>query len=181
MPESAGRALADRVEELLNGTARVAVPVPEIAEQLDTSPASLAAQLREDTRFVLIQPAAFPDLAMLTEAERSAYSRALREAGVHGTPSVALRDFDTDRNGDVDLLLRDSVTRLLVRSPEPALVAAAERMRRVVTAVTRSRPDSAEKAPSTTPAPDRTAGRRVPPRRRRSPPAPPRYPGSRRE
>lgn len=181
MTESAGRSLTDRVEELLNGTARVAVPVPEIAEALGTSPAALVALIEDDPRFLVIQPEAFPDLAMLPEVDRSAYGRALREAGVHGTPSIALRvAASASDHDDVGLLLRDSVARLLVRSPEPALLAAAERMRRAVTDVTKAGPDPVETAPSTTPLPDRSGQNRVPPRRRHSPPARPRYPGSRR-
>lgn len=181
MTQIPDRSLADRIEELLSGTARVAVPLPEIADQLDTSPAIAAARIRDDPRFVLIQPPPFPDLAMLPDADRSAYGEALRAAGVHGTPSVALRDpGDTGRDRQLDLLLRDSVARLLVENPEPALVAAAERIRSVVTDVTRPHPDPVETAPSTTPPPGPPARKRDPPRRRHSPPARPPYPGSRR-
>lgn len=181
MTESAARSLADQVEELLNGTSRVAVPLPDVARQLDTSPATLAALIRDDARFVVVEPATFPDLAMLPEADRAAYSRALREAGVHGTASVALRvPLEPLPPGEVDLLLRDSVARLLVQTPEPALLAAAERMRQAVTDVTRRRPDPAETTPSTTLPPDPPERNRAPPRRRHSPPVPPRYPGSRR-
>lgn len=182
MTENAGHSLADRAAALLNDTSRVAMPLPQIARRLEVSPAAVIAQVQDDDRFVLIPPTAFPDLAMLPEDDRSAYDAALASAGVHGTPCIALREpLEDGTSDDVDLLLRNSVARLLGRTPEPSLLAAAERVRMAVTSLVAPRRDPVETDPSTTPLPDPIARRRDPPRRRRPPHPKPPYPGSRRE
>lgn len=185
--------LTDRTETFLSQCRRAAVPLIELAEQLRADPESLRRQLEHDDRFVLIPPTDVPDLTRLTAADREAYTAALRAAGVHTTPSVALaRPEDAEPGGRVDLLLRNSVARLLALTPDPGLAAAAERIRPALRAAlgpalspplspTAHPPEGpGETAPSTTPPRGRTAPARVPPRRRTpSPPRPP-YPGSRR-
>lgn len=172
----------DRAAALLARAARAAIPVPELAGRLGQSPESLVRRLREDPRFVVIGPSPFPDLSLLPAAGRAAYEAALREAGLHGEPSVALAEpVEAGPGAPVGLLFRDSVARLLARTAEPGLVSAAERLRAALAALATT-PDGPDgRAPSTTPPPDRPRPAPAPPRGRPPPPHPPRYPGSRRE
>lgn len=174
--------LTDRAEAILNSTGRVALSVHELAGRLDTSPATLTAQLEGDDRFVLIQPATFPDLSLLADRDRRAYDNALQAAGVHPAPSIALRaPVEEGSRGSVDLLLRNSVTRLLAETPEEGLIAAAERMRLALSGIRDTRACPVGTAPTTIPPPDPPGPPSAPPRRRRPPGHRPPYPGSRRE
>lgn len=173
--------LTDRAEEILNRTTRVALSLPELARQLDTSPASLTAQLEADERFVLVRPTCFPDLSLLSDHDRRAYDTALHAAGVRSAASIALRAPAGPGSGAaVDLLLRDSVTRLLARTPDEALVAAAERMRLALSQIPDAAACPAGTARSTTPLPGPPAPASAPPPRRPSSGRRPRCPGSRR-
>lgn len=174
-------ALTDRAEALLDATPQVALSLPELAGLLDTSTAALAAQLEGDDRFVLIQPTTFPDLSLLAEADRAAYGAALQEAGVHAAPSVALRTpADPGADCSLDLLLRNSVARLLALAPAEGLIAVTERMRMAVGEAIATTDDPAGTAPSTTPPPDPLAPGSALPRSRHRPRRRPPYPGSRR-
>lgn len=170
------RPFTDRAEALLRATPRVSVPLAELAVELGVEGDALAAALDADARFALVQPAAFPRLSALDEAERHAYATAFRAAGLEAAPSVVLTAPDPDPGGpvSVDRILRETVTRVLARSGDPVLAAAAERLRRAVVATDAI----AGTAPSTTPPPGRSGPAPAPPRRRpTSPPRPP-YPGS---
>lgn len=170
--------LNERAEAFLTSARRVAVPIPELARRLGADPDSLTRCLDEDPRFVVMDPVVLPDLSHLpSAADRDAYTRALVTAGVHVHPSVALAEpVSLPPGSPVDLLLRNSVARLLARSSDPALAAAAERLRSALTASV----DPGETDPSTTPTPDPPARARVPPRRRAPSRGRPPYPGSRR-
>ncbi len=172
---------ADRAVEILSSTSRLAIPLTDLARTLDTSTAALAAQLLDDDRFVVVHPTAFPDLSLLSETDRTAYDVALRAAGVHPVPSVALRTHAGGRRHcSVDILLRDSMARLLASTPQEDLLAAAERMRLAVSRAMGPAPDPDGTAQSTTPLPGPPERTRDRPPRRRSPRRPPPYPGSRR-
>lgn len=177
--------LTDRAETFLAHDRRAALPVAELAGHLRADPESLTRQIARDPRFVLVGPGISPDLDLLPPGERDAYAAALREAGVHLTPSVALADpAEADEGSAVDLLLRSSVARLLALRPEPAFAAAAERARAALgLALTPSdppvrSPDGIDPSTTLPPVPSRPA--RVPPRRRTPSPRRPPYPGSRR-
>ena len=177
--------LTDRAERLLRDGRRIAVPLPELAQRLGAQPDSLARALEDDDRFLIVPSAAPLDLTQLEPAERDAYATALRAAGVNTTPSVLLAEPATAGDGSapdapVQLLLRESVTRLLALSPEPNLAAAAERLRTALTAAVRPACPPCGTAPSTTPPPDPAGPARVPPRRRAPSHRPPPYRGSRR-
>lgn len=173
--------LNDRAEAFLSEARRAVVPVPELARRLRAEPDTLARQLDDDPRFVLIRSIAFPDITVLPDIDRGACVRALEAAGVHVEPRVALAEPpDLPPDSPVELLLRNSVVRLLARSSDPALAAAAERLRSALAATVTPAEDPDGTAPSTTPPPRPMPRGRAPPRRRvPSHPRPP-YPGSRR-
>jgi hypothetical protein len=187
--------LTDRVRAILDRSDRPAIPLPELASAVGVTADGLRHELDPDPRFVLVPPPPFPDLTTLSSAHRATYEAALRRAGVHGAACVALADPD-DPGPDpaVGRLLRDSVARLLACSADPALLAAAERLRH---ALAQALPAPAAPAPagltpacpapgatvgtdpSTTPAPGPRVPGRGPPRGRPPPRRPPRYRGSR--
>ncbi len=172
---------ADRAVAILSSTPHIAIPLTDLARSLDASAAALAVQLSDDARFVVIRPTAFPDLSLLPESDRAAYDAALRAAGVHSAPSIALRSHASGgRHDSVPLLLRDSVARLLASTPQEDVLAAAERTRVALTCALGPFPDRDGTVPSTTPPPDPPERTRPRPPRRRSPRRPPRYPGSHR-
>ncbi len=179
--------LTDRVRAILARSDRPAIPLPELASALGATADGLRHELDHDPRFVLVPPPPFPDLTTLSSADRATYEAALRRAGVQGEACVALAEPD-DPGPDpaVTRLLRDSVARLLARSADPALLAAAERLRQALAEAvpTPAVPAPAVPAPavpapavptpaalvgtdpSTTPAPGPPAPGRAPPRGR---------------
>lgn len=186
--------LNDRAEAELRRERRGAVPLSELARRLGTGSASLAAVLDHDDRFLLIAPTCVPDLTLLPAADREAYAAALREAGMETAPTVALatptEPAEPADVSPVELLLRDSVARLLAANPEPALAAAAHRVWPALTeALAGAAPPNGEPTraprdgtgPSTTRPPDPDGRGRVPRRRRTPSPRRPRHGGSRRE
>jgi len=171
--------LADRAAALLAESDRAAMTLPELARALGATRAELGRWLGDDARFVHVAPPAFPELTILPTVDGASYEAALQRAGVGRAPSVALAEpADPGPGAAVALLLRDSVTRLLARTPDPALVAAAERVRPALAAATS--PDPAGTAPSTTRPPDPPEPVRGPPRGRPQPRRRPPYRGSRR-
>ena len=171
----------DLTEELLKNAPRLGVPLSEIAHHLNIGAEALERQLERDARFLLLPTGTFPDLSLLPAKERDAYAAALRAAGLHGTPRVLLADPAAPAPGSsIEVLLRDSVGRLLTRSPDPALAAAADQIEEVLRRFTPPPPEPDRTGPSTSPPPAQTGSERVPPRRRIPSPPRPRYPGSRR-
>lgn len=166
--------LLDLAAAILDASSRALVPISELAPAVGTEPGVLLNRLHEDDRFLLVQPGGFPDLTMLPAEEREVYTEALRAAGVHAAPLVALA---APEPGDhPTALLRQSVARLLAREPEPELATSAERLGRVIEeALQPYRTDR-----STTPPPGPPPADRVPPRRRPPSPRRPPYPGSHR-
>lgn len=167
--------LSDRAEAILSAGQRLALSLTALARALGVSPEALAAQLQGDDRFIIIHPPTAPDFTLLTAADREAYTAALRAAGWADAPRVALAAPPHGARS-VDGLLRESLSRLLARTPEPALLAVAERLEEAVRAAT----GPGRAAPSTTPPPDPCGRDGAPPRRRCPPRRPPPYPGSRR-
>lgn len=176
--------LVDRAERLLSDARRIAVPLPELAARLGAEPSSLAPRLEEDHRFLLIHPITVLDLTLLPPADRDAYSAALQAAGMDTVPRVALAEPPDLPGRPVERLLRESVTRLLARSPEHGLAVAAERALAALTAVGSPADPPGDHSsgidPSTTHPPGPPALARAPPRRPAPPPRRPPYRGSRR-
>lgn len=176
--------LTDRAERLLRDAPRIVVPLSELARGLGAEPGTLARDIADDDRFLLLEPAAPLDLTLLTPADHEAYAAALGAAGVHSAPGVLLARPHPARSrapeSPIDLLLRESVTRLLTLTPEPRLAAAAERVLTALAAAipTVDRSDGTD--PSTTPPPGPVDPVRDPPRRRPPSPRRPPYRGSRR-
>lgn len=168
--------LTDRAETHLRATRRVSVPLSELALALGADEARVRRALEPDDRFVVLGPTAIPELVPLPDTDRDAYAAAFRAAGLGSSATVALTAPPVDEEPSVDAMLRRTVARVLARSADADLAAAAERIRRAV----RATKGSDGRGRSTTPPPDPSAAPPAPPRR--PPPSlrrPP-YPGSRR-
>jgi hypothetical protein len=152
----------DRAADLLRATGRVTMTVGALAAALRTiagpaGTANLIRRLREDPRFVVLDPAGdLPGTDTWTVAERAAYDPVLRQLQIPGQPLVVLRDptpdptpdpardprdpFRETRPPSLDRLLHRTLLGLVGLPAAPRLAAAAEEARAALDPVSQRRP-----------------------------------------